>query len=169
MKRVFVGGIIMGRAPKDMKHPELRGNDTVLRDALLVKINCCVIHEPLPFQPEKAHNGGVFCYMRKIANSHGAPGFSTLTPIAPATRLSSRPTATVILPPSSARSRPGDAAPGMVTELMMHSTRGLAPAAGPAGRARGARRCNAGVGKPQSWICSAVTPPRRSTVAAIRN
>jgi hypothetical protein len=25
MKRVFVGGIIMGRAPKDMKHPRVAG------------------------------------------------------------------------------------------------------------------------------------------------
>ncbi len=76
MKRVFVGGIIMGRAPKDMKHPELRGNDTVLRDALLVKINCW--QDP----PNRCHSSqkkrtteGFFASMRKIANSHQqAPG-----------------------------------------------------------------------------------------------
>jgi hypothetical protein len=71
MKRVFVGGIIMGRAPENMKHLELRGNDTVLRDALLVKINCSQHRRNDPFSARKsAQQQGFFASMRNIANSH---------------------------------------------------------------------------------------------------
>jgi hypothetical protein len=71
MKRVFVGGIIMGRAPEDMKHLELRGNDTVLRDALLVKINCWQNHRNRACSSQKKRTTArFFASMRNIANPH---------------------------------------------------------------------------------------------------
>jgi len=71
MKRVFVSGIIMGRAPEDLKHPELRGNDTVLRDALLVKINCWQNRRNWPDSSQKKRTKTrFFASMRNIANPH---------------------------------------------------------------------------------------------------
>ena len=89
MKRVFVGGIIMGRAPKDMKHPELRGNDTVLRDALLVKTNCSQNRcNATRFSQKKRTTRVFFASMRNIANPHqqAVPGFRPFPPLAPAIR-----------------------------------------------------------------------------------
>jgi hypothetical protein len=81
MKRVFVGGIIMGRAPENMKHLELRGNDTVLRDALLVKINCSQNRSNGPVSARKsAQRQGFLLACATLQNRISRPpGFATLT------------------------------------------------------------------------------------------
>jgi hypothetical protein len=71
MKRVFVGGIIMGRAPKDIKHPRVARERygtagwNIGQDKLLEKPV-----ESSRYDKKKRTTTGFFASMRHIANPH---------------------------------------------------------------------------------------------------
>jgi len=71
MKRVFVSGIIMGRAPEDMKHPRVARERygtagwIIGQDKLLAKPA-----ESSRYAQKKRTTAGFFASMRNIANPH---------------------------------------------------------------------------------------------------